>query len=244
MRVRCLLLSDIHSNLVAFEAVLADAGSFDLIWCLGDVIGYGPQPNECIERLRSLPHVCVAGNHDWAAIGKLDVSDFNPDASRACLWTRRQLTADNLAYVQNLPERIVQDGFTLVHGSPRHPIWEYVSHTLAAAENLSYFDTACCLFGHTHIPAVYLTSGPADLVEEAVLPLSGAIPLPEGRLLINPGGVGQPRDRDPRASYMLFDLEQRTMQLHRVEYAIEETQRRMIAAKLPPKLAARLSFGW
>ncbi len=242
--MRCLLLSDIHSNLVAFEAVLADAGSFDQIWCLGDVIGYGPQPNECIERLRSLPHVCVAGNHDWAAIGELDVSDFNPDASRACLWTRRQLTAGNLAYVKNLPERITQGDFTLVHGSPRHPIWEYVTDASVAAENLSYFDTACCLFGHTHKPAAYLTPGSADLVEEFGLPLRDAVPLPECRLLINPGGVGQPRDRDPRASYMLLDLEQRTMQLHRVEYAIEETQKRMIAAKLPPRLVDRLSSGW
>ena len=242
--MRCLLLSDIHSNLVAFEAVLADAGSFDLIWCLGDVIGYGPQPNECIERLNGLPHVCVAGNHDWAAIDRLDVSDFNPDALRACLWTREQLTASNLAYVQNLPERIVQEDFTLVHGSPRHPIWEYISHSTVAAENLSHFDTACCLFGHTHMPVGYLSPGPADLVEEFGLPLNGTAPLPKSRLLINPGGVGQPRDGDPRASYMLLDLEQRTMQLHRVEYAVKETQKLMIAAKLPPRLVARLSFGW
>jgi predicted phosphodiesterase len=242
--VRCLVLSDIHSNLVAFEAVLADAGSVDLVWCLGDVIGYGPQPNECIERLRRLPHVCVAGNHDWAAIDRLDVSDFNPDASRACLWTREQLTASSLSYIQDLPERSVQDHFTLVHGSPRHPIWEYISHSRLAAQNLSHFSTTYCLFGHTHIPAGYLSLAPDDPVEEFGLPLTGAVPLPRSRLLINPGGVGQPRDGDPRASYMLLDLEDRTIQLHRVEYAVEETQRLMTAARLPPRLVTRLSLGW
>jgi predicted phosphodiesterase len=242
--VRCLVLSDIHSNLAAFDAVLADAGSFDVVWCLGDVIGYGPQPNECIERLEGLPHVCVAGNHDWASIDRLDVSDFNPDASRACLWTREQLTANSLAYTQNLPEQVIKGDFTLVHGSPRHPIWEYIGDSSVAAENLSHFDTHCCLFGHTHTPAGYLALGRAGRVEEFGVPLNAAVSLPKGRLLLNPGGVGQPRDGDPRASYMLLDLEQHTVQLHRVEYAIEQTQNLMIAARLPPRLVARLAFGW
>ncbi len=242
--MRCLVLSDIHSNLVAFDAVLADATAFDVVWCLGDVIGYGPQPNECIERLKGLPHVCVAGNHDWASIDRLDVSDFNPDASRACMWTREQLTGDNLAYVQSLPERIVRNDFTLVHGSPRHPIWEYIGHSSVAAENLAYFDTEGCLFGHTHMPAGYVSRRRGAGVEEFALPLHTSAPLPKGRLLINPGGVGQPRDGDPRASYILLDLEQHTLQLHRVEYAIEKTQNLMIAAGLPPRLVVRLAYGW
>jgi predicted phosphodiesterase len=244
--VRYLILSDIHANLAAFEAVLADAGQFDAIWSLGDVIGYGPQPNECIERLKQFQHSCVAGNHDWAAINKLDISTFNPDARQACLWTRDQLTPDNWEYIESLPEKLVEDSFTIVHGSPRHPVWEYITHPSVAAANLSEFDTPYCLFGHTHIPVVFACS-PAGSIKKCNafgMPLNDPVPLGEQRWLINPGGVGQPRDGDPRASYILLDTEARTIEHRRVDYPIEETQRLMIARHLPERLATRLTFGW
>jgi predicted phosphodiesterase len=242
--VRYLLLSDIHSNLAAFEAVLADARSFDLIWCLGDVIGYGPQPNECIERLKQFPHVCVAGNHDWAAIDRLDVSAFNPDALRACLWTREQLAPFSWEYIRGLPDRRVEGDFTIVHGSPRHPIWEYITHPLVAQANLSHFKTQHCLFGHTHVPAGYQSAESGSSVEELRLEPNEATPLGMRRTLVNPGGVGQPRDGDPRASYAIIDPVEKTIEHRRVEYSVEETQKLMVSAGLPPRLAARLSIGW
>jgi diadenosine tetraphosphatase ApaH/serine/threonine PP2A family protein phosphatase len=242
--VRYLLLSDIHSNLAAFEAVLADARPFDKIWCLGDVIGYGPQPNECIERLREFAHICVAGNHDWAAINRLDIAAFNSDAIAACLWTREQLTQDNWKFIQELPDRLVEGDFTFIHGSPRHPIWEYISHFSIAAANFPYFKTPFAFFGHTHVPVVYRSLGSQTISEEFMLPLNEPVPIGQERLLVNPGGVGQPRDGDPRASYMIVDLDKNTFEYRRVEYPIEETQRLMASAGLPPRLIARLSIGW
>ncbi|MEA3459769.1 MAG: metallophosphoesterase family protein, partial [Chloroflexota bacterium] len=185
--MRYLVISDIHSNLAAFEAVLADAGEYDKVWCLGDLVGYGPRPNECIERLRQLDHVCVAGNHDWAAIGKLDLEDFNADARRACLWTRKTLSPENWKFLESLPERLEFPDldFTLVHGSPRHPIWEYILSPFTAEANFAHFDTRFCLVGHTHVPTVF-RQRPWDPGE-----LSNPLHLGEERLIINPGSVGQ-----------------------------------------------------
>ena len=242
--MRCLVLSDIHSNLAAFEAVLAEAGSVDQVWCAGDVIGYGPQPNECVEHLKSLPHICVAGNHDWASVGRLDISAFNPDAIRACLWTREQLTPDNRAYIEGLPERLVQGHFTVVHGSPRYPIWEYITDAEMAQENLSHFGTEYCFFGHTHRPAFYDCPDPHGACREKRLPSTTPTSLGPERCLVNPGGVGQPRDNDPRASYMILDTDNGTVELHRVRYDIQRTQKLMLSLGLPPRLAARLSIGW
>ena len=199
--MRYLVLSDIHSNLAAFEAVVTDAGQFDVVWCLGDVIGYGPQPNECVERLRALPHICVAGNHDLAAIDELDISAFNADALRACLWTRKKLVPTTWEFIQALPERLVEGDFTLVHGSPRYPVWEYISNHSVALANFSHFDTTYCLVGHTHVPAIYRLGEPPTFCDSLTLPENEPVPLGEECLLINPGAVGQPRDGDPRASY-------------------------------------------
>ncbi|UCC77870.1 MAG: metallophosphoesterase family protein [Anaerolineales bacterium] len=242
--MRYLVLSDIHSNLAAFEAVLADAGTFDEIWCLGDVIGYGPQPNECVERLRDLPHICVAGNHDWAAVSKLDISAFNPDAQRACLWTREQLKPGNWEFIEDLPEVLVEESFTLVHGSPRHPIWEYIARPAVALANFDYFDTGYCFFGHTHRPVVYALDSLQNMCDAFAMAEQAPVTLDVERLLINPGGVGQPRDGDPRASYVILDAEENTIEYRRVEYPIEETQQLMSAAGLPKRLAMRLSVGW
>jgi diadenosine tetraphosphatase ApaH/serine/threonine PP2A family protein phosphatase len=244
--MRYLIIADIHSNLAAFEAVLADAGSFDKIWCLGDMVGYGPDPNECVERLRDLPHICVAGNHDWATLDKLDIEDFNPDAQKACLWTRKQLSPSNLEYLETLPETIVEEGFTLVHGSPRHPIWEYILYPSIAKANFEHFDTRFCFVGHTHVPIIYRhrPENPNQACEVLIPSPNARLVLGEDRLIINVGGVGQPRDGDPRASYAILDSDELTLQYRRIPYPIEVTQERMVEQGLPPRLIIRLRYGW
>lgn len=244
--MRCLILSDIHSNLEAFEAVVDDAGPVDRIWCLGDVVGYGPDPNACVELLRSLPHQCIAGNHDWATLGKLDLQDFNPDAREANLWNRKQLTPDNLAYLDALPETVVQEPFTLAHGSPRYPIWEYIIYTSTAQANFQFFDTPFCFVGHTHTPAIFrLSHGEnGELCEPLPPSLDGPLSLGPERLIINPGSVGQPRDGDPQASYVILDTEALTVKHQRVAYPVEKTQAKMMEHDLPMRLAVRLVYGW
>jgi len=241
--MRFAILADIHSNLAAFEAVLGDAdsrGGFDKIWCLGDVVGYGPDPNECIKRLRQFENVCIAGNHDWAAIDKMDTSDFNPVAAAAAQWTAEHLTDEDRNYLLNLPVILCEDDFTLAHGSPREPIWEYLLSTEAAQDNFAYFETAYCLVGHSHIPLIF------ELVaDEAVYREFGKanLKLEEKRMIINPGGVGQPRDGDPRASYAIYDSETKTVSHYRVEYDISATQKKMAEQGLPTPLILRLSLG-
>lgn len=242
--MQILVISDIHANLAALDQVLHEAGSFDVIWCLGDAVGYGPEPNGCVARLRALqPEYWLAGNHDWAALGKLDISDFNPMARLAALWTREQLTPENSDFLRTLPARVkVSDQFTLAHGSPRHPIWEYVLDAQTAAVNFAHFDTSYCLVGHTHVPAIYRQQN--GRVAVPAYTLGEPFELENGRLIVNPGGVGQPRDGDPRASYLLLDTETLTATYHRVEYAIQETQVRMSEAGLPSRLITRLNYGW
>ena len=150
--MRYLLVSDIHGNLQAFEAVLQDAPPGLPVWCLGDLVGYGPNPNECIELLQSLDHECIVGNHDWAAMNKVDLNDFNPDAKQAVQWTQEQLTPASVAYLESLPATLVKGAFTLVHGSPREPIWEYILYPPIACTNFAYLETPHCLVGHTHVP--------------------------------------------------------------------------------------------
>jgi diadenosine tetraphosphatase ApaH/serine/threonine PP2A family protein phosphatase len=244
--MRCLVLSDIHSNLEAFRAVLEDAGPVDEVWCLGDVVGYGPDPNGCVELLRSLSHLCIAGNHDWATLGKLDLSDFNPDAREANLWNREQLIAENLAYLDERPESLVVGDFTLSHGSPRHPIWEYIIYTSTAQTNFDFFDTPYCLAGHTHTPVVFrLQDRDGEELCEPLAPSHAkALILNEGRYIINPGSVGQPRDGDPRASYAILDTEALSVEHRRVGYPVEETQAKMMERNLPLRLVLRLGYGW
>jgi diadenosine tetraphosphatase ApaH/serine/threonine PP2A family protein phosphatase len=244
-----LVLSDIHSNLEAFQAVLDDAGPVDRLWCLGDVVGYGPDPNACVDLLRSKPHLCVAGNHDWATLGKLDLRDFNVDAREANLWNREQLTADNLAFLEALPETIVEGDFTLAHGSPCEPIWEYIAHPSTAYDSFDCFDTPYCFVGHTHTPVIYRMDGDfgkegENHTEPASDLTNGLVPLGSERLIINPGSVGQPRDGDSRAGYVLLDVEARTVVHRRVPYPIGQTQEKMTGHGLPPRLVTRLRFGW
>ena len=253
--MRHLIISDIHSNLAAFEAVLANAGSFDRVWCLGDVVGYGPDPDECVELLRGLPHVCVVGNHDWATLGKMDTDDFNPDARKACQWTSEQLSSSNMKYLETLPESLCEGDFTLVHGSPRHSVWEYILYPSVAEANFEYFDTRFCLVGHTHVPIIYRrrVAGPGrgnsgQACDTLAPSLNDPRALGEHRLIINPGSVGQPRDGDPRASYAILDsgdqLNDLTVEYRRVSYSVETTQARMVDRDLPVRLIMRLGYGW
>lgn len=244
--MRYLVLSDIHSNLEAFETVLEDAGAVEQVWCLGDVVGYGPDPNGCVELLRSLPHLCIAGNHDWATLGKLDLDDFNPDARIANLWNREQLTPDNLTYLETRPEKLVVGPFSMAHGSPRHPIWEYITYPSIAQANFSYFDTPFCLVGHTHVPVIFhLRELDGQEVCQTINPPVGQeLKLKTGRYIINPGSVGQPRDGDPRASYLLLDLDALTIEYRRIAYPFEKTQAKMMERDLPLRLVLRLGYGW
>ena len=243
--MRCAIVADIHANLAAFTAVLGDIdgrGGVEEVWCLGDIVGYGPDPHQCLELLCRYNHVCVAGNHDWAAIGKLDTSDFNPDAAAACRWTGQQLTPEDIRYLESLPLVIERGDFTLVHGSPREPIWEYLLSTASARENFACFQSQFCLVGHSHVPLIfeYSEDGACSLNR---FPAGGVLGLTKNRLIINPGGVGQPRDGDPRASYAIYDSESGTISLYRIPYDIGATQARMVEYRLPMRLVARLNYG-
>jgi diadenosine tetraphosphatase ApaH/serine/threonine PP2A family protein phosphatase len=243
--MRCAIIADIHANLTAFTMVLADAerrGGVDEVWCLGDVVGYGPDPHECIALLRQTKHICVAGNHDWAATGKLDISAFNTDATTACKWTTQQLSTEDIEYLGSLPLVIQKGDFTLVHGSPRAPILEYIPSTGVARENFDCFKSPFCLVGHSHIPLAFRYSESGDCSSIPFLPDTG-LTLGKDRLIINPGGVGQPRDGNPRASYAIYDSEAGTINLHRIPYDISVTQSRMVEYGLPARLVERLSYG-
>jgi diadenosine tetraphosphatase ApaH/serine/threonine PP2A family protein phosphatase len=242
--MRYAIIADIHSNLEAFTAVLGDIerkGGVDEIWCLGDIVGYGPDPHQCIESLRRCKHICVAGNHDWAAIGKVDTSYFNPMAATACQWTAKQLSPEDIEYLESLPLTIEKNGFTLVHGSPMEPIWEYVISTSIAAKNFAYFRSPFCLVGHSHVPAVYKEM--KGLCRAVPFSPSIGMVLGEERMIINPGGVGQPRDGDPRASYAIYDSDSRVLRLYRLPYDIGATQDKMMQAGLPIHLITRLKEG-
>jgi diadenosine tetraphosphatase ApaH/serine/threonine PP2A family protein phosphatase len=242
--MRLAVLPDIHANLAALEAVLADLDTLpavDELWVCGDIVGYGPQPNEVIEQLRRRAARAVMGNHDGAALGLVDVAWFNDAAAAAIRWTSEVLDADSRDYLAALPERREEAERTAVHGSPRDPIWEYVTSPAVAAANMTAFSTDVCLFGHTHYPMVYAQAD--DGVREAPGVAGPPAPLPEGRLMLNPGSVGQPRDGDPASSYLVVDTEARTVEFRRVRYDIGLTQALMQEARLPTWLVERLAIG-
>lgn len=240
--MRALILSDIHANAAALQTVLTSAGEVDTVWCLGDVVGYGPDPNECIDRLMSLPSlVCLQGNHDAAAVGHLPLEGFNIEARTSIEWLRKQLTPKSTSFIESLRPHAVVNGITLVHASPRQPMLEYLLDTYSVAENFSYFDTDFCLVGHTHVPVVFTLKNQTVQLE---VPLPNTTIHLEKRCIVNPGSVGQPRDRDPRAAYAIFDDEQNTWDYRRVEYDIESVQQRMKSVQLPERHISRLSTGW
>ncbi len=209
--MKILVLSDIHSNITALESVLADAGEFDGTWCLGDIVGYGPDPNECIQKLLTLPHLeCVLGNHDAAALGAIPIDNFNHDARMSILWLRSKITTDSREYLSSLLYQVVLENVYLVHGSPRSPLWEYILDRYTAMENFEYFQTKACFVGHTHMPAAYEEWNYNNVDGDHV---TFKINRPDEffqiatKTIINPGSVGQPRDHDYRASYAIYDTD-------------------------------------
>ncbi len=238
------MLSDIHSNLEALSAALDDAGgaaAIDEAWCLGDVVGYGPDPTACLDTLLAMNHVMVAGNHDLAAVGKLSLAEFNPYAAAACRWTADRLTPEHRDMLASLPALVERGPFTLVHGSPRNPAWEYVTTAAQARACLEQVSTPSCMVGHTHLPMVFRMTDGGVVGERAVA--GQVISLSGGRLVINPGGAGQPRDGDPRACYAIYDSDEATVEFRRVAYDFAATQRKMRQAGLPEYLAERLRYG-
>lgn len=258
--MRIAVVADVHANLAALEAVLRHAGAqgaTDALWCLGDTVGYGPQPSECVSRLRQAGAIMVAGNHDRAATGMMDTEEFNPDAATAALWTRAQLAEDDAAYLDALPEvtyatpgkgpslRASQAEFTLVHGTLRWPIWEYLYSYEAALAHLERQETPFSLVGHTHAPMLVAEGQDFPHSCELYYLEDGARQqlTRKRKLVINPGAVGQPRDGDPHAAYAVFDTESATVTVHRVEYDIPATQKLMEEARLPRSLIERLAVG-
>lgn len=243
--MRFLVISDIHANLCAFEAVLTEAeGQYDKIWFLGDLVGYGPDPNECVDLLREHEHLALSGNHDWAVLERLDVYSFNADARAAIGWTQNVLSEANRTYLAALPSKVEEEEhFTLAHASPRHPVWEYILDAGTASANFDHFDTRYCFVGHTHTPAIF-QADPANGAAFRSPRHSEPLPLRDKRLIINPGSVGQPRDSDPRAAYAILDTEMMTVQHHRVEYPVAVTQERMRRLGMSYRLIVRLDYGW
>ncbi|HZU13200.1 MAG TPA: metallophosphoesterase family protein [Chloroflexota bacterium] len=237
-----LVLADIHANLQALDAVLAAAPEYDAVLFLGDLVGYGPNPNEVAERLLALPNLtALLGNHDLAALGAIDLSTFNPVARFAAEWTARQLSPESREYLAALSPRLDLTDVTLAHGSPRDPVWEYLVDLDEAEPNFAAFTAPLALVGHTHVPRTFLVTDGA-----ITLPPSNAgavLNTASGRAIVNPGGVGQPRDGDPRAAFGILDTDEETFRFERVPYDVGETQERMLEAGLPPSLAARLSYG-
>lgn len=243
--MRILVISDIHANLTAFEAVLQDAGTVDETWCLGDLVGYGPDPNQVVERLRALPNLkCIMGNHDAAVLQRMELEAFNGDARASLNWTAGVLTPGNMAFLHTLaPQQMIDGSVTLAHGSPRDPTWEYVLNTLSARLNFGHFHTQLCFVGHSHVQSIFELDEEHDRVSTAPNRVGQAVPLTH-RAIINPGSVGQPRDRDPRAAYAFFDTRDNTWEARRVEYDVAAVQHRIEQAGLPPRHALRLAEGW
>ena len=239
--MRVAVLSDIHANLVALDAVLATVGSVDAIWHLGDVVGYGPEPDGVVERLAGIGAVGVAGNHDLAAVGGDQIAWFNPDARAAMEWTRGRISATTRTWLADLPGRHRSAEFSLVHGSERDPVWEYVTSVPVARANLAVLGTRFGLHGHTHLPMAWAER---DGRVEAIAPgANSTFRLTAERALLNPGSVGQPRDGNPTAGYLEIDDEAGLCTWRRVAYDIPAVQAAMLDAGLPRRLADRLGFG-
>ncbi len=238
------LISDIHSNLEALTATLAELAGVDAFLCLGDIVGYGPDPAACVDRIREQPHLtCIAGNHDLATLDDRHLKWFNPYARRAIEWTRSQLSADQTAYLTALQETAQVDNAFLVHGSlPEH--MDYITSVDRAMDCFEAMSGSLCLVGHTHI-AEYYSNRPGSRVCEQVSLLSGGEILlePEVRYIVNPGAVGQPRDRNPAAGCGIYDTEARTLKILRVSYEVSVVQEKMRRVGLPDDLADRLTFG-
>jgi predicted phosphodiesterase len=242
--MRIAILSDIHANAVALETVLALMGSVDQIWNLGDTIGYGPRPNECMAAMQTA-QVMIAGNHDLGSIERISLKDFNLDARLANLWNGQQLEPQHRARLEELPPAAaVSEQCRVAHGSPRDPVWEYLLYSSQARDNFALFSEQICWIGHSHVPLLFRLRPDGSCDDPALPPAGETVELrPDERYIINPGSVGQPRNHDPRAAYAIFDTDAATVRFNRVEYDIAKTQQQMREAQLPLALIQRLSYG-
>ena len=242
--MRVAVLSDVHGNRHAFEAVLGDVDAADVaeIWCLGDVVGYGADPNDCVDLARERCAITLAGNHDLAVTGDLSLEDFSRGAALAARWTTDVLAEERLAWLGRLEPKAQRAGAGLYHASPRDPVWEYVISVLLADLCFDAAPERVCLVGHSHVAlAFHRRDGERAGGERRYA--DDAADLSEGRWLLNPGSVGQPRDGDPRAAWLLLDLEGRTATWKRVPYDVAAAARAIRAARLPESLAERLEYG-
>jgi diadenosine tetraphosphatase ApaH/serine/threonine PP2A family protein phosphatase len=233
------LLADIHANWQALEAVLADLPPVDEVMCLGDVVGYGGDPVLCIDHVRGQRWLCLLGNHDLACTSRDSLGWFNDDAAAAIRWTMAQVGPERLDWLARLPARESREGALLVHASPREPLYEYILDPVLAAANLALLGDATCFHGHTHRPGMFSLS--RERVVHEYRPGRMAL---AGPALVNPGSVGQPRDRNPDASYGVWDTEAATIEFRRIAYDRAGAQRAIRAAGLPERFAQRLDFGY
>lgn len=241
--MRIAVISDVHSNLHALQAVLAaiDVDAVDELWCLGDIVGYGPRPNECCDLARERASLCLAGNHDLGVLGTIDLALFAGEAGAAVGWTRTVLSAGARAFLAGLEPAGRSDGVELYHASPRDPVWEYVLGPEQALAALAVTSAPLVLIGHSHFPLAVSLEGLRVLGGSA--PAGHEADLAQGRWLLNPGSVGQPRDGDPRAAWLLLDTDAGRASFRRVEYPVSVTQAEIRAGGLPEMLAARLAHG-
>jgi diadenosine tetraphosphatase ApaH/serine/threonine PP2A family protein phosphatase len=241
--MKCALLSDIHSNLEAFQAVIKDleCQKVDHVCFLGDIVGYGADPGQCIDLLQNLTHLVVAGNHDWAAVGLTDTTYFNSAAKSAIDWTSEQLSSSHRTFLETLSLTHLLPPIQLAHATPRKPeTWDYIFSLKAAADGFTNCEQQICFIGHSHSPVAFVKNRESKV---SLLPDSSFQIRDEHRYIINVGSVGQPRDGDPRAAYGIYDSDESSFTLKRVVYPIEETQKKILEAGLPPFLASRLSEG-
>ena len=246
--MRIAAISDIHSNLPALEAVLAaiDESEVDEIWCLGDVIGYGSEPDACAELVRERCDVCLVGNHDLAVLGELDIAAFSEAAAAAVEWTRERIGEPALEFLRELDPTLQRKGIGLFHASPRDPVWEYVLSIEQADACLEVQPERLALIGHSHVALLFTRlaedGGPGEThggqAEDGL-----KLDLGEGRWLLNPGSVGQPRDGDPRAAWLELDTKKHSARFHRVAYDIDRAAASIVDAGLPKRLADRLYIG-
>lgn len=242
--LRIALISDVHGNRPAFRAVLDDIAAVgaDQTWCLGDLVGYGAQPDECVALAQETCDVCLVGNHDLVVLKKLDVSTFSFNAAIAAQWTQENIGSEALDFMAGLQPANTEQEVGLFHASPRDPVWEYVLSTLQADACIDAMDARVGAIGHSHV-ALFFTRGEDGTLRGEQAPDGTELDISEGRWLINPGGVGQPRDGDPRAPWVLLDTGSWIAQWHRVEYPIAEAAQAIERAGLPQPLADRLYRG-
>jgi predicted phosphodiesterase len=238
------VISDIHSNRQAFEAVLeavADSDAAEL-WCLGDIVGYGADPDACVELVRRHVAVCLAGNHDMAVVGELPMDDFTRGASIAAQWTHEVMSSENLAFLGDLRPEGEEGSIGLYHASPRDPVWEYVLSALLAELCLDSQPHRICLIGHSHVASSFVRHEGEPATGEPRRE-GTELDVSRGEWLLNPGSVGQPRDGDPRAAWLLLDLDDHTVAYRRTSYDVAGAAAAIKAARLPNSLAERLEYG-